>query len=57
MSLVVPGNTLGPGQEPEVVEVPPNVPRMEELLLAWLMDPKVDEGAGLGSGFINLGPL
>ena len=28
-------------KEPEVVEVPPNVPRMEELLLAWLMDPKV----------------
>ena len=26
---------------PEVVQVPLNVPRMEELLLTWLMDPKV----------------
>ena len=28
-------------QEVEEVEVPPNVPRMEELSLTWLMDPKV----------------
>ena len=33
-----------------MVEVPPNVPRMEELLLAWLMDPKVPRDEGFFNG-------